>query len=138
MLATNQGSKEGGIEPDTRDGSDSTVVETISDSDVSTVVPPRSASEDKDDDLQDLSDESMASEHTVVKEILSDPDEDFDLDLPTGYKESSQPSPAKDEVAEKDMDEGNSEKIVPTLEKEDSMKRAEALKQQPLRKSTPL
>ncbi len=70
----------------------------------------------------------MASEHTVVKETFSDPDEHFDPDLPTGYTESSQASPAKDKVAEKDMDEGNSEKIVPALEKEDSTKSYEASK----------
>ncbi len=117
---------EGVVEPETRDSSDSTIVNTISNSDVSSVVPPGSSGEVNNNDLLGLSDESMAAEHTVVKETFSD--ENFDPDLPTGYSESSQASPAKDKVAEKDMDEGNSEKIVPALEKEDSMKSTEASK----------
>ncbi len=48
MSATNQGSEDGGVEPEASDGSDSTVVETISDSDVSTVAPPGSAGEVND------------------------------------------------------------------------------------------
>ncbi len=39
MSATTQGSEERGVEAETRDGSDSTVVGTFSDSDMSTVVP---------------------------------------------------------------------------------------------------
>ncbi len=108
MSATNQGSAERGVEAETRDGSDSTVVGT--DSDLSTVVPPGSSGEANDDDILKVSDGSMASEHTVAKETFSDRDEDFDPDLPTGYTESSQASPAKDKVSEKDIDEGNSEK----------------------------
>ncbi len=56
-----------------------------------------------------LSDDSMVSNNAMVKETFFDCDEDFDPDLPTGYMESSQASPAKDKVAEKDMDEGNFE-----------------------------
>ncbi len=40
MLATTQGSEERGVETETRDGSDSTVVRTLSDSDQSIVAPP--------------------------------------------------------------------------------------------------
>ncbi len=85
---------------------------------MSTVVHTVSPGEANDNDLLGVSDESMASEHTDVKETFSDRDEDFDTDLPFEYKESSQASPAKGKVADKDMDEGNSEKIVPALEKE--------------------
>ncbi len=128
MSATNQGSEERGVEAETRDGSDSTIVGTLSDSDVSTVVPPGSSGEASNDDILGVSDNSMASEHNVVKETFSNRDEDFDPDLPTGYTESSQVSSAKDKVAEKDIDEGNSEKIAPALEKKDSMMSAEASK----------
>ncbi len=40
----------------------------------------------------------------------------------------SQASPAKDKVAEKETNEGNSEKIVPALEKKDSTEGTEASK----------
>ncbi len=55
MLATNQGSQERGVEAETRDGSDSTVVGTLFDSDMSTVVPPGSSSEANDDDILGVS-----------------------------------------------------------------------------------
>ncbi len=59
---------EGVVEPETRDSPDSTIVNTISNSDVSSVVPPGSSGEVNNNDLLGLSDESMAAEHTVVKE----------------------------------------------------------------------
>ncbi len=86
------------------------------------------SSDANNDDLLGVSDDSMGSVHTVTKETFSDHDEDFDPTLPTGYKESSQASPAKDKVVEKNTDEGNSEKILPTLEKKNSTEGSEASK----------
>ncbi len=72
----------------------------------------------------------------MTKETFSDRDEYFDPALPTGYKESRQASPAKDKLAEKDIDEGNSEKILPGFEKEDSTKVLRHQNQPQLLKST--
>ncbi len=96
MLPTTQGSEKRGVEAETRDGSDSTVVGNLSDSEQSTVVPPGSSGEANDDNLLGVSDDSMGSVHTVLKETFSNGDEDFNPTLPTGYKESSQASPVKD------------------------------------------
>ncbi len=94
-----------------RDGSDSPIIIDDSVSEKSVKVTPWSAGGVTDDDLFGRSEDeedvySECSSHTMVGETLSNPDEDFDPDLPTGYGDIGQATPAKDVVGEKEIDDG--------------------------------
>lgn len=80
-----------------------------------------------EDEKDEIYSDASSQTHTLVPDTLSDRDDDFDPDLPTGFEEISQASPAKKTVVNEDTEEGkpakevpshegNSEKIVPTDE----------------------
>ncbi len=143
MSAATQGSEEGCVEAETRDGSDSSVV-TEKESEKSVDVTPRSSIDVTDDDLLGHSEDEEGeifldcSTHTLVQETLSDMDDDFDQDLSTEFGTIEQATPVKDMVVAKEnteIDNGKSEKKVPVLEKKESMESTEVSQPPPLRKS---
>ncbi len=74
---------------------------------------------------------SISSTHTVVMDTQSDDERSFDPDLPTGFKETDQTTPAKDvaiKSAHTEVDKGKSEKKVPESTTRSSTESSEASK----------
>ncbi len=130
MSAVTQGSEEGRVEAETRDGSDSPNGLKSENSEKSVERPPvLTGSRTEEDLLGDSNDDSDSSTHTIVMDTNSDDDRPFDPDLPTGYVETDQATSAK-ELVIKDktpkVADRKSEKKVPKTSVKESMEGIEA------------
>ncbi len=134
MLDAIQGSKESGVESGASDGSDSPIIISDSVSEKSVEATPGSTRDVTESNLlgkrEDEEGEiySDASTHTVVPDTFSDMDDNFDTALPTEFRKFEQATPVKEVVVEKEIDDGKSEKKLPTDKRKSEKKVPEFLK----------